>query len=277
MDWVKFVSTRTTTRITECFDRLKADGQTGFIPYITAGDPDLKSTKDIVLRLEDAGADIIELGVPFTDPLADGPVNMMAADRGLASGTTLQGVFETVADLRKRSDIPLVLYTYMNPMFAPGFEKSAKQAAQAGVDGVLVVDLPDIESAPYSAALRNHKLDNICLVTPTTPEQRIKSIAKVTTGFLYTVSRAGVTGAQKSVQKDALGLLKRVHKHTRLPVALGFGVSTPAQARAYAKITEAVVVGSFVVQTLHEGGKSSKGRSKAVAEIKKLIDAVKSV
>jgi len=201
----------------------------------------------------------------------------MAMVRGLASGTTLNKIFDMVSDLRKRSEIPLVLYTYMNPLFAPGFEKSIKRAKKAGIDGVLVVDLPDIESAPYRKVLEDAGLDNICLVTPTTPNDRIRSIAKTTSGFLYTVSRAGVTGAQKAVQKDARGLLKRVHRHTTLPVALGFGVSTPAQAREYAKLTDAVVVGSYIVQTLHDAGNSRRGRVQAVADIKKLIDGVKSV
>jgi len=263
------------TRIETTFKELKKAGKKGFIPYVSAGDPSLSATEDIVYRLEDAGADIIELGIPFSEPLADGTTNQLAIDRALKSGTSLSKVLDLTEKIRKRSEIPIVFYSYFNPVYVYGFDKFCKKAEQVGVDGVLLVDLGIIESAPYQQPLKDHHINNINLVTPTTPEARIKNIAKQSSGFVYTVSRAGVTGAQSSVQKDALGLLKRVKKHTTLPVALGFGISKPEHARTYAKICDAVVVGSYIVQTLHDAGK--KGRPGAIKEIKKIIDAVKEI
>ena len=241
----------------------------------SAGDPSLTATEDIIYRLEDAGADIIELGIPFSEPLADGPTNQLAIDRALKAGTSLAKVLELTEKIRKRSEIPIVFFSYFNPIFVYGFDKFCKKAEKVGVDGVLLLDLGIIESAPYQQPLKAHNINNINLVTPTTPEARIKNITKQTTGFVYTVSRAGVTGAQSSVQKDARGLLTRIKKHTKLPVALGFGISTPEQARAYAEMCDAVVVGSHIVQTLHEAGK--KGRPQAIKEIQKMIDAVKEI
>lgn len=263
------------TRIEQKFEELKATGKSAFIPYITAGDPSLKDTKDIVFRLEDAGCDIIEIGIPFSDPLADGVANQLAAERGLASGTTLNGVLDLVAEIRERSEIPIVIYTYMNPLYAPGFDRIVKRAAKVGVDGLLIVDLSVVEAPPYQEILKKHGLNSISLVTPTTPTNRIAEIAKGGSGFIYTVSRTGVTGAQAEVQQDALALLKRVKRHSKLPVALGFGVSTPEQAATYAKLSDAVVVGSYIVNLLHKAG--PRKRAAAVREIKKMVDAVKEV
>ena len=264
-----------TTRIEQRFEDLNAAGQSGFIAYITAGDPSLLVTEDVVLRLEDAGTDVIELGVPFSDPLADGPANQRAAERALAAGTTLPQVLDSVARLRERTEIPLIIYSYMNPLVAPGFENTVAQIRAAGIDGILMVDLSVEESAPYARPLTDAGLNIIYLVTPTTPDDRIKMISDQSSGFVYCVSRTGVTGAQAELQKDALTLLDRVHAQSDLPVALGFGVSTPDQARAYAEITEAVVVGSYIVNAYHEAGDSAEGRAKATHTVKRLIDAVK--
>jgi len=265
------------TRIKRRWKDLAREGKKGFVAYITAGDPDLASTEDIVLRLEDAGADIIELGVPFSDPLADGIPNQLAAERALAAGTTFQGILDMVTRLRTRSEIPMLFFSYLNPLLAHGFEDSVRRTAEAGLDGMLLLDLCMEEAAPYRKSLRTHHLDNIALVTPTTPDERIQGIVKHASGFVYCVSRAGVTGEQSSLQVEAGDLLRRTRALTTLPVALGFGVSTPEQARAYAEMTEGVVVGSHIVSTLHRAGPEPAARAGAISEIKKLIDAVKSV
>jgi tryptophan synthase alpha chain len=231
----------------------------------------------MVLLLEKAGADVIELGIPFSDPLADGEVNQRAAERALASGTTYAGLLETVRMIRRQSEIPLLFFSYLNPLHAHGFDQAVADAAAAGIDGMLLVDLSLEESGPYRKALARHGLNNIPLITPTTPEARIGRIAAAGNGFIYAVSREGVTGVQKSMQEQAKELLERAHRVTRLPIALGFGVSTPQQAGAYAGMTEAVVVGSYIVSTYHQHGDSPAGREAATAEVKKLIDAVKGV
>ncbi len=265
------------TRIDERFTQLKKDGKKGFVAYLTGGDPSLGAGLDIVKRLEDAGADLIEYGVPFSDPLADGPTIQAASQRALESGTTLKGVYEALAGIREQSEIPLLLFTYMNPMYAQGFETAVKRAAKAGADGMLIVDISMEEAAPYTEIMHRHNLNHIPLVTPTTPGKRMKQIVKTGSGFVYAVSRNGVTGEQSQLQKDAASVLRKAHRYSTLPVALGFGVSTPEQARSYAKLTDAVVVGSYIVKCYHEAGNSPAGRKKATAKIKKLIDAVKEV
>ena len=265
------------TRVDTRFAQLKAEGKKGFVAYITAGDPNLAATEDIVYRLEDAGTVVIELGVPFSDPLADGAANQRAAERGLASGTSLRSILAMVKRIRERSEIPLVLYSYLNPIYAYGVERCFKAVSRAGFDGCLLVDLSMEEATPYVAGMNDAGLNCINLVTPTTPEDRIPVIAKQSSGFIYVVSREGVTGEQSQLQNQALPLLRRTHKHTSLPVALGFGVSTPEQARTYAEITDAVVVGSYIVNAYHEAGDSADGRAKATRKIKRLIKAVKDV
>jgi len=265
------------TRISKRFDALRKDGKKGFIAYITAGDPGLKQTVDIVRRLEDAGADLIELGVPFSDPLADGPANQLAAERALSAGTSMKGILDAVNEIREKSEIPLLFFSYMNPLYAHGFEKTIKRAAKAGIDGVLMVDISMEESGPYSDILEANNLDHVPLVTPTTPDQRMKQIVRTASGFVYAVSRTGVTGEQTELQKDASAVLRKANRHSTLPVALGFGISTPKQARSYAELTDAVVVGSHIVTTFFKAGNSARGRAAATREIKKLIDAVKQV
>jgi tryptophan synthase alpha chain len=265
------------TRIEQRFAELKKDGKKGFVAYITAGDPDLKATIDTVKRLADAGADIIELGVPFSDPLADGPANQLAAERALAGGTTMKGILEAVHTIRETCEVPLLFFSYMNPLYAHGFEKTIKRAAKAGIDGALMVDICMEESGPYSKILADNNLNHIPLVTPTTPGRRMKEIVKTASGFVYAVSRTGVTGAQEEMQADAAAVLRKANKYSTLPVALGFGVSTPEQARSYAELTDAVVVGSYIVTTFNQAGNSAKGRALATRKVKKLIDAVKEV
>lgn len=260
------------TRIDQCFADLKAKEKKGFVAYICAGDPTLDDTVDIALRLEDAGVDILELGIPFSDPLADGPANQRAAERALDAGASLDGVFKTVSQIRERSQMPLVFFTYLNPLYALGFDQAAKRAAEVGVDGALIVDLAIEESDPYRAALDANHINPINLITPTTSEERIGMIAEKSSGFIYAVSRAGVTGEQSELQSEASELLDRAHRQTDLPIALGFGISSPEQARAYAEMTEAVVVGSYIVNTFHQ-----ETRDEASRRVKALVDAVKEV
>lgn len=263
-------------RIDTRFHALRQRGEKGFIAYITAGDPDLDATLERVRLLEAAGADVIELGIPFTEPLADGETNQRAAERALNAGTTYEGILDVVRRVRKESDIPIVFFSYLNPLFARGFDLSVSQAAEAGVDGVLLVDLSLEEAAPFQTILKAHGLRHVVLVTPTTPEERVAGLLQHAGGFVYCVSRAGVTGEQTEMQQQARGVLERTARHTNLPVALGFGISTPEQSAAYAGMCDAVVVGSFIVNAFHRADNTPEGRETAMASIAPLVHAVKS-
>ena len=265
------------TRIDRCFENLRQRGEKGFVAYITAGDPDLDATVDTVLSLEEAGADVVELGIPFSDPLADGLANQRTAERALNAGTTYQGILETVAKIRARSEIPLLFFSYVNPLFVRGFDVSMGLAAQAGIDGVLLVDLSLEEAGPFDESLAAHQLNHVVLVTPTTPEERIARLTATGSGFVYAVSRSGVTGEQGEMQMEANEVLARCARHTKLPVALGFGISTPQQAAAYAAMTDAVVVGSYIVNTYHQCGNSSAGRRQAASKVRELVCATKGI
>jgi tryptophan synthase alpha chain len=243
-------------RIEERFARLKRGGKKGFIVYIGAGDPDLDATRRLALAFDQAGVDVLELGVPFSDPLADGLVNQLAAQRGLESGATPPKVLETVAAIRRQSQIPIVLYIYFNLIHRVGLERFVKDAAKAGVDGLLVLDLPPEESGNYEALMRKAGLCPIYLVAPTTPEERIELIVKRGSGFIYYVSREGVTGMQASVAANLAQQVAKIRAHTDLPVAVGFGISGPEQARLVAQSADAVVVGSAVVNQIAQHGKS---------------------
>jgi tryptophan synthase alpha chain len=244
-------------RITERFARLKQEGKKGFIVYIGAGDPDLEMTRRLALALDKNGVDILELGVPFSDPLADGPVNQLAAQRGLASGATPAKVLQTVAAIRRQSQIPIVLYIYFNLIHRRGLEAFVREAAEAGVDGLLALDLPPEESENYQALMARAGLAAIYLVAPTTPEARIELIVRRAAGFVYYVSREGVTGMQKSVPESIGAMVAKIRAHTDLPVAVGFGISTPEQARLVAEQADAVVVGSAVVNQIAQHGREA--------------------
>ena len=243
-------------RIEECFTRLKRAGQKGFIVYIGAGDPNLAATRELALAFDKAGVDILELGVPFSDPLADGLVNQLAAQRGLESGTTPPGVLATVAAIRKRSEIPIILYIYFNLIHRVGLERFIRDAAKAGVDGLLVLDLPPEESDDYEGLMKKNGLCHIYLVSPTTPEDRMEFIVKRGSGFIYYISREGVTGMQKQVASNLAQQVAKIRAHTKLPVAVGFGISSPEQAKTVAIAADAVVVGSAVVNQIAKYGKS---------------------
>ena len=262
-------------RIVERFARLKRDGQKGFVVYIGAGDPDLEATRQLGLAFDRAGVDVLELGVPFSDPLADGLVNQLAAQRGLESGTTPPKVLATVAAIRKESQIPIVLYIYFNLIHKVGVEQFIADAARAGVDGLLVLDLPPEESENYEALMRKAGLCNIYLVAPTTPEERIELIVKRGAGFIYYVSREGVTGMQQKISDTIASMTAKIRAHTTLPIAIGFGISDPAQAKAVAQYAEAIVVGSAVVNQIAEHGKSPDLVSRVGNFVQTLVSAVK--
>ena len=265
------------TRIDKAFARLRETGQKGFVAYITAGDPDLSQTEKQVDTLIKAGVDVIELGIPFSDPLADGKVNQESAMRALAAGTTLGGIFDMVQSCRQRHDIPIMCYCYMNLLYAPGFERTIKKAVRAGVDGMLILDLPAEEGGAYADQLHAAGLNNITLITPTTPDKRIRTITRHASGFVYAVSRTGVTGMQTSLSTDANDLLKRAREVTSLPLALGFGISTPAQAAAAARHADAVVVGSAIVQQFHQAGRSAAKYKQVEQWVRSMVEAVKEV
>jgi tryptophan synthase alpha chain len=262
-------------RIEEHFARLKREGKKGFVVYIGAGDPNLEATRQLALAFDRAGVDVLELGVPFSDPLADGLVNQLAAQRGLESGATPPKVLETVAAIRRESQIPVVLYIYFNLIHKVGMEKFIGDAARAGVDGLLVLDLPPEESDNYEALMRKAGLCNIYLVAPTTPEDRIELIVKRGAGFIYYISREGVTGMQQKVSDTIGSMTAKIRAHTNLPIAIGFGISNPEQAKAVAQHAEAIVVGSAVVNQIGEFGKDPGMVSRVGNFVKTLVSAIK--
>jgi len=264
-------------RIVEKFIRLKSAGKKGFIAYIGAGDPNLTATLELALAFDKSGVDVLELGVPFSDPLADGLVNQLAAQRGLESGTTPPKLLKTIAAIRKQSQIPIVLYIYFNLIHKVGLEKFIAAAARAGADGLLVLDLPPEESDNYEALMKQAGLCHIYLVAPTTPEDRMELIVKRGSGFIYYISREGVTGMQTSVASNLASQVAKIRAHTNLPVAVGFGISNPAQAKAVAVEADAVVVGSAVVNQIAEHGKSPELVAKVGAFVKSLADAVNTI
>ena len=242
-------------RIVERFANLRRHGRKGLVVYIGAGDPHLQATEELTVAFDTAGADVVELGVPFSDPLADGIVNQLAAQRGLESGTTPPKLLETVRRIRTRSQVPVVLYVYFNILHRHGFQKFIQDCAAAGVDGLLVLDLPPEESENYEAMMAAAGLCNIYLMAPTTPEARMEIIAKRARGFIYYVSREGVTGMQSKVADSIAEMTGKIRAHTDLPIAVGFGISNPEQAKTVAQFGDAVVVGSAIVNRIAELGK----------------------
>jgi tryptophan synthase alpha chain len=238
------------SRLRDAFRAADREKRAAFVPYVTAGDPNLERTIDIVYALARAGADVLELGLPFSDPIADGPTNQRAAERALASGTTLAGVLATITVLRQDVDLPIVLFTYANPVIRYGLESFAADAAEAGVDGVLFTDVPAEEMAPFEEVLSPAGLDLIMLVTPTSGRKRMKAAAHFGGGFLYLVSRTGVTGARQELDAELDRNIKTAHKASRLPVAVGFGISTPEQVARVAAKADGVVVGSAIVSRI---------------------------
>jgi tryptophan synthase alpha chain len=242
------------SRIADTFGRLKAEGRPGLVTYITAGDPTLARTRDLLPALARSGADIIELGVPFSDPLADGPVIQRATERALASSTTLDAVLGLVADVRAGLSTPLVLFTYANPVARMGFDVFAARAAAAGVDGVLLLDVPVEEAGDVHGLLDARGIDTIVLLSPTSTPDRIRQAARLARGFVYAISRLGVTGVRDRLADGAEALVARIRLETALPVALGFGLSRPEHVREAGRWADAAVVGSGLVQVIADCG-----------------------
>jgi tryptophan synthase alpha chain len=264
------------TRISRLFERLRQDGRPGFVAYITAGDPEPTATAGLVAALERGGADLIELGVPFSDPIADGPVIQRVSDRALKAGTTVSTVLEIAAQIRKHSEIPLLLFTYMNPLVRYGFQAVARDAVASGIDGCLLTDLSVEEAGPYTTALRDQGLDTVFLAAPTRTERRRKLVAKYSTGFIYLVSRTGVTGEQVSLADSAAPLIESMRQVTDLPLAVGFGISTAAQMRAVGNLADAVVVGSALVRAIEKNAGSPDLEAKIEALAQELASGLPS-
>jgi tryptophan synthase alpha chain len=244
------------SRIEERFRRLRAEQRTGLVTYTTAGDPDLERSGEILLTLDRAGADVLEVGVPFSDPLADGPVIQRATERAIAVGATLSKVLDMVGSLRAQISAPLVLFTYANPVLKMGLDAFVARATAAGVDGVLTLDVPPEESAQFRAALAGAGIDTIFLLSPTTSAERIRRAAALGSGFLYGISRLGVTGVRDRVADSARELATRVRRETEMPLALGFGFSRPEHVREIAQWADAAVVGSALVNVIAQHGRS---------------------
>lgn len=262
-------------RIEERFARLKREGKKAFIVYIGAGDPNLEATRQLALAFDQAGVDVLELGVPFSDPLADGLVNQLAAQRGLESGTTPPKLLATVAAIRREVQIPIVLYIYFNLIHRVGMERFINDAAKAGVDGLLVLDLPPEESDNYESLMRQAGLCQIYLIAPTTPEDRMAAIVKRGAGFIYYISREGVTGMQSKVASNLAEQVAKIREHTALPIAVGFGISNPEQAKLVAQEADGCVVGSAIVNQIAQHGKSPDLVGKVSEFVRSLAQAVK--
>lgn len=244
------------SRIAETFARLRRDERRALIPFITAGDPDLETTRALVVELARAGASLIELGVPFSDPMADGVVIQRASERALRNGVGVADVLSVIKDARRETDVPVVLFSYYNPLLQYGAARLCADAARAGVDGMLVTDLAPEEAVEFAATLRAHELDLIFLVAPTSTDARLRRIAERASGFIYAVSRAGVTGVQNALSTEAEQLVARVRAVSELPVAVGFGISQREQVAEVWRFADAAVVGSAIVSEIEKQGDS---------------------
>ncbi len=238
------------SRIENKFNALKAEGRKAFIPFITAGHPDLSTTESLIIELEKNGADIIELGVPFSDPMADGPVIQRASEHAVKNGVSLTDCLELVGRVRERSEVPIVLFSYLNPLIASGLGSLGERLQKAGVDAVLATDLVPEEAGSFLEALGDSGVETVFLVAPTSTDERIRIIAEAASGFVYAVSRAGVTGVRENLSVEAANLVERVRRFTQLPVAVGFGVSSPEHVEAIWRVADAAVVGSRIVSEI---------------------------
>ena len=263
-------------RISRRFEELASKRESGFIAYITAGDPSPEETLGIAHALESAGVDLLELGIPFSDPLADGPTIQAASGRALAAGMTVAGSLEIVRRFREHSELPIVLFTYLNPIYAYGFAQFLSDATAAGADGLLILDLPPDEAEQNSELVASGGLDPIRLIAPTTPPERMAKIASTAQGFVYYVSREGVTGEQSRLSETISTQLAELRRHTRLPIAVGFGISSPEQAAIVARQADAVVVGSAIVRQISENDKAAELARRVRDFVRPLVQATKS-
>jgi tryptophan synthase alpha chain len=269
--------TTNSTRISRRFAALRASGEMGIVAYITAGDPSLEATEKFVLALAEAGADVIELGVPFSDPLADGPTIQRASERALKSGTVLGSILDLVRSIRTQSDVPLVLFGYYNPVLQMGLAKFASSEKGAGADGVLITDITPEESEDYRRAMVANQLDTIFLAAPTSDDDRLKKISAVSSGFLYLISRTGVTGAKETLPDDLPALLRRARTFTNLPIAVGFGISLPGHVSVLGGLADAAVVGSALVAEIERATAADSSPSAIDTAVKALADRVRSL
>jgi tryptophan synthase alpha chain len=264
------------TRIGKLFEDLKRDGRKGLIAYLTAGDPSPAQTPELVEALERGGADLIELGVPFSDPIADGPVIQRAGERALAAGTSLTGVLDIARQIRRRSEIPLLLFTYLNPVVRYGLERLAKDAADAGIDGCLLTDASVEEAHEYIGAMHQHGLDTVFMASPTSTGRRLKLVAQYSTGFVYLVSRTGVTGERDSLSDAVAPLVKAMRAITHLPLAVGFGISRPEHVAQVAAQADAVVVGSALVRLIEKHAEKHAGSQHLAIELESFVRQLRS-
>jgi len=262
-----------TRRIESTFTALRKRRRTAFIPYITAGDPGLEQTVELASALRRAGADLLELGVPFSDPIADGPTNQHAAERALASGTTLAGVLECVREIRIREQLPIVLFTYSNPLLRYGIDRFAEQASDAGVDGILMTDVPVEEIGRFTRAFTDNRLDPVMLVAPTSTRKRARAAAHAGRGFLYLIARTGITGSTEALEAALDERIRATRRLSRLPVAVGFGISTPEQVHQVATRADGVVVGSAIVKEIGRLGASSDLAANIEAHARPMAEA----
>jgi tryptophan synthase alpha chain len=262
-------------RIAARFAKLAQAGEMGLVAYITAGDPSLETTAKVVLAAAESGADVIELGVPFSDPVADGPTIQRASERALRAGTTLAGVIDLVRCIRATSDVPLILFSYYNPILQMGVEAFAAAAAAAGADGALTTDLTPEEAVDYLAAMHSHGLDTVFLAAPTSTDARLAKIASVSSGFLYLISRTGVTGERASLPEDLPELARRVRRFTKLPLAVGFGISQPSHVSVLGGIADAAVVGSALVAEIEKSTSADDAAARVAAKIRILKSAAR--
>ena len=269
------VASSNSTRISKRFAELRASGELGIVAYITAGDPSLDATLKFVLALAEAGADVIELGVPFSDPLADGPTIQRASERALKAGTTLAGILDLVRHIRQSSQVPLVLFSYYNPILQMGLDKFAASAASAGADGVLATDLTPEESEEYRRILGAHDLDTIFLGAPTSTDERLAKIARCSSGFLYLISRTGVTGAKDVLPDDLPALLRRARSVTQLPIAVGFGISLPGHVSVLGGLADAAVIGSVLVSEIEKATSVDAGAAALAERVRSLKEAAR--
>ena len=257
-------------RLNQCFTTLRKLKSKALVTFITAGDPDLTTTAEMIHLLEEAGTDIIELGMPFSDPMADGPTIQLSSERALAAGTTLEGILATIRTVRATSAIPIILMGYLNPIHAYGYERFALDAAKAGVDGVLLVDMPPEEADEFLKHANDHGLNVIFLLTPTSDSNRVATVAKLGRGFLYYVTVTGVTGTRQEVSTSLAAELGRIRKKIKLPIVAGFGISTPQQAASVAELADGVVVGSAIVKLFQQ-----YSGSELKHEVKGFVSALK--
>jgi tryptophan synthase alpha chain len=260
-------------RIESKFNALAKENQKALITYISAGDPDLATTEELIYSMEKAGADIIELGIPYSDPLADGPVIQQAAQRALAAGATIEKIFDLVEKVRTKSQIPLIFMTYYNPILQYGLEKFVAKAQAVGVDGFIVPDLPVEESSPLQKQCDEANVVLIPLVAPTTPESRLPKVMAKARGFIYCVSLTGVTGARENIGTDIAGFMQRVKEATQVPVAIGFGISNPEQAGNMAQFSEGVIVGSAIIKIIAENLDNKNG---IIEKVSRFVSELKS-